>query len=180
MRYGRDGPTVRGLLHVSGAHPKKGLWFVGEHVEEACFVLPTARCPGKKGVNRCGRHGLSSCISSGPCVAPDSRSRVFVQGLQVALDFVKASVLLGSASLVAGLLACCFCCELHTGRSMCEHAQDLWTDESSARRANDEFDELGTDIEEEKKIDNVRDNSVYAPLSVHSRPPHVDSRLRSG
>merc|ERR1712118_341335 len=107
--------------------------------EEVCFVLPSADCSKTNGMQpvTCSGYDLEPCISNGPCMVPDSRSKVFTLGHSIGVRFAWATGVLGFITWLAALCACCLCCELHTGRSIGDQVCSLTMNQA----LNEESDE---------------------------------------
>merc|ERR1712023_367081 len=81
---------------------------------ESCFVLPSAKCAAGTTPPDCIA-AWNACISTGPCSNPDSRSQLYLEGIEMASNFAFAAGLLGVLTVLTSLCVCCLCGELHTG-----------------------------------------------------------------
>jgi len=95
--------------------------------DEYCFVLPSAKCGEKGGTvpAQCSIAGESTCKSNGPCVDPDSRSKMYNNWEEIAVRILGFTFILAVLGILTGFFTCCLCCELHTGKDIGEHTRSL-------------------------------------------------------
>lgn len=118
---------------------------------EGCWVYPTSMCHGDLGTPIPGNcdtnNGNGLCVgqpyyAEGPCVDPDSRSKMVLEGFEACKMVIGFIFFLGCLLLLTSMCSCCLFCELHTGKSADSHARSIMYGDTDSEE-DGSYDEPG-------------------------------------